>query len=235
VAGDAALQSATLESLASALNYHSWLTSLAQPYLGEDPVELGSGLGDYAARWLAAGTPRCTVTELEPGRLAGLQARFAAEPRVRVQQMNVLAPTPGRHSSLVAFNVLEHIERDVDALRGAPTLVRPGGRVVIFVPAFGFAMSSFDRAVGHFRRYTVASLSAAFDSAGLETEKVHYVNLPGLPAWVIGMRLLRMTPGEGRLLSAWDKYVIPRARAWESGRRVPFGQSVFGVARVPAL
>jgi hypothetical protein len=112
-------------------------------------------------------------------------------------------------------------------------LVRPGGSVVVFVPAFEFAMSRFDTAVGHVRRYTVQSLTSAMREAGLTVEQAKYVNIPGLAAWVVGMRLLRMTPGDGRLLAAWDRHVVPRTRRWESGHAAPFGQSVFAIARVP--
>jgi SAM-dependent methyltransferase len=232
--GDSVLQSQTLESVASAVEYHDWLTSLALPYLGDSPIELGSGLGDYAQTWLDQDVPRFTATDVDPSRLAVLRDRFAREARLTVTPLDIFTPPNAEHSALVAFNVLEHIPDDVVALRAAHTLVRPGGAVIMFVPAFNFAMSRFDRQVGHVRRYTIATLRAAFDAAGLEVETAHYVNMPGLLAWCIGMRLLRMTPGEGRLLSTWDRQVVPRARKWESRHHAPFGQSVFAVARVPA-
>jgi len=234
VLGDTVLQSAVLESLVSAVNYNEWLTSLALPFLGDAPIELGSGLGDYAQAWLDAGVPRITTTERDPSRLGQLRARFVDERRVEVTSLDVLSPPAGDHSALVAFNVLEHIADDVGALRGARTLLRPGGRVIMFVPAFEFAMSRFDRRVGHVRRYTVASLSSVFAAAGLDVVEARYVNLPGLPAWWVGMRVLGLSPGEGPLLSVWDKRVVPLARRWESRHRVPFGQSVFAVGQVPA-
>ncbi len=135
---------------------------------------------------------------------------------------------------MVAFNVLEHIPDHVAALRAAHRLVRPGGAVVMLAPAFGFAMSKFDRAVGHVRRYTVGSMTDAMRQAGLSVEQAKYVNIPGLAAWFIGIRLLRMTPKEGRILTTWDNQVIPRTRRWEAAHRAPFGQSVFAVGRVPA-
>jgi SAM-dependent methyltransferase len=232
VLGDSALQSQTLESVASAVNYHDWLTSLTRPHLGDHPVELGSGLGDYAQRWLDLGVPQVTVTEADPGRLAGLHERFADDGRVHVTTLDLSSPEPADHSAFVMVNVLEHIPDDVQALRAAHSLVRPGGAVVVLVPAFSFAMSRFDRAVGHVRRYTVGSLTRAMTEAGLEVEDARYVNLPGLPVWFLGMRLLRMTPGEGRFLSVWDNQVVPRARRWEEKHRPPFGQSVLAVARV---
>jgi SAM-dependent methyltransferase len=233
VLGDSALQSETLESVASAVRYHDWLTSLAFPHLGDDPLELGSGLGDYAQRWLDLGVPRITVTEADPTRLRRLEERFAPDPRVEVRFVDVAAPGTAEHSAVVMVNVLEHIRDDVRALRDVQRLVRPGGRVVVLVPAFSFAMSRFDRAVGHVRRYTVDSLRTAMIEAGLDVDDAHYVNMPGLPAWFVGMRLFRLTPSEGRVLSLWDRFVVPRARRWEARRRPPFGQSVFAAARVP--
>jgi SAM-dependent methyltransferase len=231
--GDSALQSLTLESVASAVQYHGWLTSLAEPYLGEDPIELGSGLGDYVATWLNCGVPKLTATEVDPSRLAYLRARFSGDARVSVKSIDFRYPPPARHSAYLAFNVLEHIPDHVGALSAAHALLRPGGAVVMFVPAFEFAMSRFDRAVGHVRRYSIKTMTQAMVDAGLEVEQVRYVNMPGLPAWFVGMRLLRMTPGEGRLLSLWDQQVVPRARTWERRHRALFGQSIFAVARVP--
>ncbi len=231
--GDTVLQSQTLESLAAAVNYNNWLTSLALDHLGDSPIELGSGLGDYAQAWLDAGVARITTSEIDPARLAHLRSRFSQEPRVEVSSFDILEPRNSDHSALVAFNVLEHIPDHIGALRGAHALLRPGGRVIIFVPAFEFAMSSFDRSVGHARRYTLGSMRAAMADAGLDVVEARYVNMPGLPAWFLGMRMLRMSPSEGPLLRLWDRYVIPLARRWEAGHRVPFGQSVFAVGRVP--
>lgn len=233
VAGDSALQSCTLESLTSAVNYHAWLTDLVRPYLGEHPIEIGSGLGDYAQTWLDTGTPEITVTDRDPSRFGLLERRFGDDPRVHVRDVDVLAPEDGNHSALVAINVLEHIERDVDALASAHRLLGPGGgAVVMLVPAFNFAMSRFDRQVGHYRRYTVPTLRAAYERAGLEVERMHYINAPGLLAWFVGMRLMRMTPQDGPTVRLWDNAVVPVARALENRVRAPFGQSVFAVGRV---
>lgn len=227
------LQSSTLESLASAVRYHDWLTALALPYLGEHPVELGSGLGDYAATWLEKGVPRITVTDADPTRLSVLHDRFDGDPRVDVQGLDVFDPPAANFSSYVAYNVLEHIEDHVGALRAAHTLVAPGGAVIMFVPAFEFAMGEFDLAVGHVRRYRLATMRAAYEQAGLTVERLHYINAPGLLAWFVGMRLLKMTPGDRPLVRVWDRMVVPVARSVEKRLTPPFGQSVFVVGRVP--
>jgi SAM-dependent methyltransferase len=232
VAYDTGLQSFTLESLNSAVNYHAWIRDMVTPYLGDHPIEIGPGLGDYAADWLARGLPRITLSEIDPSRRALLDKRFGGDPRVSVRDIDVLAPVDANHSALVAINVLEHIEDHVGALRSAHRLVRPGGAVVMFVPAFPFAMSRFDRAVGHVRRYRLRTLREAYAAAGLRLERIHHVNAPGLPAWFVGMRLLKMTPQDGATVQLWDRYVIPAARKLEEKRNPPFGQSIFAVGRV---
>lgn len=232
VTGDARVQSQVLEDLTEAVNYRRWQAELALPYLGEDPLEIGSGNGDFAAMVAELGG-RITASEAEPSRLAHLHRRFAGDPRVGVRELTAPITETGAHTSVVAFNVLEHIADDVAALRAFAGLVRPGGQVVVFVPAFGFAMSRFDRAVGHYRRYTKASLTAAMTAAGLRVRTAHYVNAVGLPAWVAGMRLLRMTPSSGPVLRFWDGRVMPRMQRLEARRHPPFGQSVFAAAETP--
>ena len=233
IEGDTVLQSAVLESLSGAVNYQNWICDLIAPHLGDDPIEIGSGIGDYAALWVERGQARFTVSDADPGRRQALEQRFAADERVAIRDLDVFAPFEADYSCLVATNVLEHLDDHVAALRSAHRLLRPGGRVAIFVPAFPFAMSRFDRAIGHFRRYRKATLQQAFEEAGLRVEKVHYVNAPGLLAWFVGMRLLRMTPESGLTVRLWDRFVIPVARWVESRLRPPFGQSVLGIASVP--
>ncbi|HEY0357523.1 MAG TPA: class I SAM-dependent methyltransferase [Mycobacteriales bacterium] len=230
VEGDTGLQSDVLEDLRTAVNYRRWLCSLGVPFFGDDVLEIGSGLGYYAADWADMGV-RITASEADPARLAQLTETFAGDPRVRVRELAVPIEEEADYSTVVAYNVLEHIPDDVAALRAFRGLLRPGGAVVLVVPAFPGAMSRFDRAIGHQRRYTRAALSSALGQAGLHVERCHYVNAPGLLAWYVGMRLLGGRPKEGPLLSVWDRAVVPVERRIERYVRMPFGQSVFAVAR----
>lgn len=231
VGGDTVLQSEVLEDLSQAVNYRAWHCALAEPHLGDDPLEIGAGNGDHAEEWRAGGR-RITVAEPDPGRFAQLRARFADDPQVEVTQLGLPADVDASHSSVVFFNVLEHIADDVAALASCRRLVRPGGKVVVLVPAFPIGMSDFDREIGHHRRYTVDGLRTAMEDAGLKVDDVRYVNPVGLVAWVVGMRLLRQRPKEGPLLGAWDRFAVPVLRRLEEGRRPPFGQSVVAVAQV---
>ncbi|MGC9669395.1 class I SAM-dependent methyltransferase [Planosporangium sp. 12N6] len=232
IAGDTHLQSRVLEDLSDAVNYQRWLADLALPYLGSHPIELGSGIGDYAATWLRT-VPRLTVSEADDSRLKGLVERFADDVRVDVRTLFLPTTERAEHSAAVALNVLEHIEDDVAGLRSIGGLLRAGGAVVLIVPAFPAAMSRFDRTIGHFRRYTVASLRGALIAAGLTVERIHYINPIGLMGWFVACRTLRLAPHDGLLVRAYDRMVVPLARRLERSWQPPFGQSVFAVARTP--
>ncbi len=230
---DPMLQLRTLESLTAARNYNRWIAGLALPYLGDHPLEIGSGLGEFASLWLETGVPRITVSEADPAALAELQGRLGEDPRVDVMELDVTqAPVASRaFSAVVAVNVLEHIRDDVGALSAARTLVRPGGAVVVFAPAHEWAMSAFDRAIGHWRRYTIGGLRKTVEDAGLAVDEIRYVNAPGLLAWFVGMKLLRRTPTDARAVRLYDRFVVPATQRLERVVRPPFGQSLFAVGR----
>lgn len=231
--GDTLLQTQVLEDLAEARNYRRWFARLALPHVGDDPLEIGSGLGDYAAEWVDAGVPRWTVSETDPARLAHLHERFASSPVVRVRELAVPVAERGDHSAVVAYNVLEHIYDDVDAVRSFARLVRRGGRVVLVVPAFPSAMSRFDVAIGHHRRYRKASLRSVVEQAGLTVEVLHHVNSVGLLAWYVLVKALRGRPKAGPLLLVYDSLVVPVLERVEARTPPPFGQSLLVVARRP--
>ena len=221
-----------LEALESARRYNRWIADLTLPFLGEHPLEIGSGIGVSAALWLESGLPAITTTELDPDALRRLHDRFDSDARVTVMPMNLEEAPDARHSAVVALNVLEHIEDDCGALRGAARLVRPGGRVVMLVPAFPFATGRFDRLIGHYRRYTIGTISRVFAEAGIPA-RVRALR-ECAPASRRGFSESASSEDRfsyGRLLRMWDRLVIPVARKVEGRWTPPFGQSVLAVGR----
>jgi 2-polyprenyl-3-methyl-5-hydroxy-6-metoxy-1,4-benzoquinol methylase len=232
IAGDQQVQSEVLEGLATAVNHRRWFVELALPYLGDNPIEIGSGLGDYALEW-APRLNHFTATEADPERLVRLKERMADHPTVDVRQMLLPSEETGDYSAAVSYNVLEHIDDHVGALRSISKLVRPGGAVVLIVPAFMFAMSPVDIATGHVRRYTKKTMRSALTEAGLEVERLQYANALGLLGYYMATSVFKLTPKEGAMVKVYDKIVLPLTKGAETIVRPPFGQSVFAVARTP--
>jgi SAM-dependent methyltransferase len=231
--GDRQIQCDVLVALAECQNHRKWFAGFAKPYLGEHPIEIGSGLGDYALEWIPA-VEKFTATDADPKLLAGLKQNMARYPSVTVRQL--LLPTEERadHSCLICYQVLEHIDDDVGALRSMARLVRPEGYIVLTCPAFPFAMSPVDIATGHVRRYTKRSMRQALTDAGLEVVDVRYANSLGLVCYYAFTSLLKKQPSTGGTMTFYDRLVVPVVRLIERafGDRPPFGQSVVAVARV---
>lgn len=233
IRGDRQIQCDVLVALAECQNHRKWFAGFAKPYLGEHPIEIGSGLGDYALEWIPS-VEKYTATDADPALLGELKKHMARYPNVTVRQL--LLPTDERadHSCLVSYNVLEHIDDHVGALQSMARLVRPEGYIVLVCPAFPFAMSPVDVATGHVRRYTKRSMRKALIDAGLEPVQVRYANSLGLICYYGFTSLLKKQPSTGGTMSFYDRLVVPVVRLLERmvGDRPPFGQSVVAVARV---
>ncbi len=233
IRGDRQIQCDVLVALAECQNHRKWFAAFAKPYLGEHPIEIGSGLGDYALEWIPS-VEKYTATEADPALYAELKKHMAAYPSVTVRQLLLPTEERGDHSCLVCYQVLEHIDDDVGALRSMARLVRPEGHIVLACPAFPFAMSPVDIATGHVRRYTKRTMTKALNDAGLDIVEVRYANSLGLICYYAFTSLLKKQPSTGGTMSFYDRLVVPAVRLFERliGDRPPFGQSVVAIARV---
>ena len=132
-----------------------------------------------------------------------------------------------RLDTVIALNVVEHIEDDAGALRTMAGLLVPGGRAVILVPALQGILGSLDEELGHFRRYSRASLAAVFSAAGLRLERMFWYNRIGVFGWWLNgcvRRLKRIPIGQ---LRAFDR-MVPILR-YERFLPLPFGQSLVAI------
>jgi len=156
---------------------------------------------------------------------------------------------PGSVPALGAFDVLEHIEDDAGFLRLIEQTLRPGGLVLLTVPAFNVLWSGHDEYVGHYRRYTLRGLSALLQAAGFVIEfKTYLFAILPLPIFVqrsIPTRLgltrqssFERFQKEHATQRGWGVQAVERLLqqelAWlRRGRAIPFGSSCLIVARKP--
>jgi SAM-dependent methyltransferase len=214
-------------------NYADWVHSLLEPHLGARVLEVGAGHGTMTER-LATDGRTVLATDLSPRCVELLEKRFAADDAVEVAYGDVVATAAGRtFDSAVLVNVLEHIDGDVAALADIKTVLAPGAKVGIFVPAFEGLTSDFDRQVGHVRRYRRSTLATTVSRAGFEVEDIRYVNLPGFFAWWLVARTLGISPTSKGLAGVYDRWFVPVVRRIEARRAPVLGQSLICIGRVP--
>jgi SAM-dependent methyltransferase len=232
IAADAELED-TLDNLDGADNYAAWIFEQVKPHLGEDVLEVGAGHGTFTEIMSERGV-RVVATDVSERCVERLRARFASNDRVAVVHGG--ADAGAGHSpfdSAVLINVLEHIEDDDSVLRELSATLKPGGRLILWVPAFQFLYSDFDRKIGHYRRYRKGEFRRQLTQAGFTVTDIRYINLVGAIAWLVVARMMRKAPTNGVSVGIYDSYFVPVLRRLEGKRGVLFGQSVFAVATWP--
>ena len=219
-----------LEALQDAKNYSSWILELIAPHVNGRILEVGAGRGTYSTYFAEHGH----LTALEPSeaQCAALRERLAEYPSAVIVNAQLDgAAAPGSYDTVVCLNVLEHIADDHRALGDIYEALAPGGKVVLWVPAFEALYSKFDRKIGHYRRYRRDQLLGLVHNVGFQQVAGRYTNLPGFFAWWLVVRVMHITPTAGRLAAIYDKYFIPVIRRVERFVRPPLGQSLLVVAQ----
>lgn len=129
-------------------------------------LEVGAGQGAMAT-WLAR---RYEYVGVEPDERSRRVAVSRLAARGRGEMVATLEELGDRRFDVVcAFEVLEHIEDDAGALTTWARFLRPGGGLVLSVPAHPGRFGASDRLVGHMRRYDTTGLCSTLQGAGFET------------------------------------------------------------------
>ncbi|WBY07128.1 methyltransferase domain-containing protein [Sphingomonas sp. 7/4-4] len=83
---------------------------------------------------------------------------------------------PGSYDLVAVLDVIEHVEDDVAALKAIAAALKPGGKILITVPAHQWMWSAHDVVNHHKRRYSKAGFEALLAKAGLQGRKLGYFN-----------------------------------------------------------
>jgi SAM-dependent methyltransferase len=219
--------------MSSARNYNGWLLERARPYLGARVLDVGAGIGTFTAE-LVRTAEAVVALEPDPEEAEVLRKRFADEERVKVLQCTA-AELPAEEApfdAAICFNVLEHVPDDVEALRAVHARLRPGGHLLLLVPAHPALYGETDRAVDHVRRYDRTTLRRAVEGSGFDLVELRHVNPVGALGWAVSSRLLRRREIPTGPLALYDR-LVPLLKALDR-LRLPVGLSLWAVARTPA-
>lgn len=214
-------------------------------------LEIGCGQGAFGAR-LAEQVPYLGV---EPDASSYQIARGRIEPRGGrvLNGIHQVVPQGSTFDMVCAFEVLEHIDDDASALADWVPFVRPGGHLVLSVPAFQDRFAAMDTHAGHFRRYNPAELEARLVEAGLADVEVTVYGWPlGYALEAVRNRLAAKALAEAgdpsiqELTAGSGRYLQPSGRstgAMVNAATVPFrylqrarpnaGTGLVAVARRP--
>lgn len=227
---------ADLESLTVLNNYQNWIISIFAPYLTGNITEYGAGTGNIS-QLLASFAERLTLVEPSPNLIPILQAKFDGDEEVTVVadtlEAAVAATEAESCDAIVIVNVLEHIEDDVTSLKELHRTLKPGGTLLIFVPALPFLYSALDKKFGHFRRYRLDELRSKCLAAGFVISTQRYFDVLGVLPWWLINRVMGATTFSDRLAIIYDRIFVPIGRMMESVIRPPIGKNIVMIAHRP--
>jgi SAM-dependent methyltransferase len=202
-------------------------------------LDAGCGTGGFLAR-LAAAAPGALVVGLDRDEGASRMAREKSGQPVAVGSIDALPFADGALDAIFSADVLCH--RGVEegaALAGFRRCLKPGGIVVLNLPAYRWLFSGHDVAVDNVRRYRRGELVALLAAAGFTVADAHYWNSFLFPLMVLRRKLPR---GRGQaggsdvaLLVAPIERLFSACLALErgleaAGIRLPFGGSILAIA-----
>ncbi|MNK87028.1 hypothetical protein D3C87_1069540 [compost metagenome] len=222
----------TLERISEALGrYNVWMYEQIASAVGEEVLEVGSGIGNLST--FLQERQRVCLTDVSPSYLGILRARFGHLHQVSVHpwDLNNAPPEAIRARSfdtLICLNVLEHIEDDRAALKRMRTLLKPGGRLALLVPAHAWLYNGIDKGLEHYRRYSKLGLNRMLVECGFRSRKTWYFNALGALGWFVNGTLLRKTLLPTGQMKAFDLLVpLLKLERWIP---LPFGISVIAIA-----
>lgn len=215
-----------LEIMQEAKNYNRFLLDLILSSARKDDsvVDFGAGSGTFSIPVGAKGY-RLTCVETDPVLSASLSDRGLHV----VSSLELLEDDSVDY--LYSLNVLEHIEDDSAAAKLWFRKLRPGGRLLVYVPAFQALYTSMDRKVGHFRRYTKQMLNVKLVQAGFKINEIRYADSLGYLATLL---YKAFDNGHGdvnlRMLKMYDEWFFSLSRSLDRAAFPFAGKNVYALA-----
>jgi SAM-dependent methyltransferase len=211
-----------LEALESAHNYNNYLTRLIRESTeSKELIDFGAGIGTFSRRLRTAGYHvRCI--EPDPAQRQRLQEQG-------FDTLEDIISVPDNSASFIfSLNVFEHIEHDAIAIREVRQKLKPGGALLIYVPAFECLRTNLDEKVGHYRRYTKTTLRSLVEQEGFAIERVRYADCLGFFAALV-FRLLNRGASAvtATAISVYDRFLFAPSRVLDKLFGRWFGKNVY--------
>ena len=223
-----------LDLFAQATNWKSYVRSRVTKFLGKNVLEIGAGFGGTTQalatathdRWLCVEPDGSLADRLRASIGDGLLPAYC-----QVQEGTIDDVPRGEvFDSILYMDVLEHIENDAAEVARAAARLAPGGHLIVLCPAHGWLYTAFDKAIGHYRRYTKRML-VRLGTPALELTRLEYLDSVGLLASLANRLLLRQSLPTARQIAVWDKALVPASKWLDPLTFRCVGKSVLSVWR----
>ncbi len=203
-------------------------------------VEIGCSNG-YFIQDLARSFPEAAIigADVVKDPLYRLAKKLPGIPLIRFDLLH--CPLPDQSVDvLVMLNVLEHIKDEMGALQKAFNILKPGGVLIIEVPASPGLHGAYDMELCHFRRYSATGLNKKLTAAGFTVSRKSHLGFIIFPAFAI-VKLLNkwflrrkksvvLKQASSTSTNALVKWAMGFESRWLSNFSLPYGIRILAVA-----
>ncbi len=205
----------TLEVVAEAENFNTWMYETIHPFCEGNILEIGSGIGNISIEFLKE-NKQISLTDLRENYCSILRNKFNSFSNLQaVLQMDIIDPQFDQkhadkfntYDSIYALNIVEHVKDDNLAIANCKKLLKPGGKLTILVPAYQTLYNSFDKELEHYKRYTQQSLNELLTNNNLNIIHQQYYNFVGIFGWWFSGNILRKKTIPGGQMKLYNQLV----------------------------
>ena len=229
-----------LNVIAEADKFNEWMYNTIRPFTKGLILEVGSGIGNISSFFLKNGAS-IYLSDIRNNYCAFLKKEFGNDQGVKgIIQLDLIDKDFDNKfgylfntfDSIFALNVVEHISDDDLAIKNSKKLLKPGGNLIILVPAYQWLYNKFDKELEHYRRYTRKSLKKLF-SSHMKIIHSQYFNLAGIFGWFLSGSLLKKKTIPAGQMKLYNK-LVPLFKLADKIIVNQLGLSVIVVGQKPA-
>ena len=216
-----------LEYFDLAQNYRNYQLSLIKKYLGKKILEVGPGRGEIIENFVGNNENQICLADIDKDLCNFLKDKFKND-NVRIINSDI-TDINEKFETILYMDVVEHIEDDKGEIKNAIKKLETNGYLINIVPAFQFLYSSFNKEVGHFRRYTKKDfIKFALDNK-VEIVDLKYFDTIGFLILILN-KLLKIKGDKNAKfgIALWN-FLIPISRILDKIFFHSFGKSMICV------
>jgi SAM-dependent methyltransferase len=228
-----------LEIVSQNNRFNNWIYDEILPGLKGDILEVGSGIGTFSEKIIRDfPLSHITLTDISLAYVKRLEKRFSKSNNNNDDNNNISICKLDlnckedydkigyeRFDSIIAINVLEHVENDIYALQQLHKLLKNGGMLIILVPCHKFLYNIIDKKIGHLRRYSKKDLEFKITKTRFNVERMFYFNMLGIIGWYVNGNLAK-SPKINRNASELFGRIVPLLKYAEKMTAKKIGLSI---------
>lgn len=190
----------TLESMGQAAWYNQWTVNKFEKHLRRDILEVGCGIGNFTKFLTKYGKVWAVDINIESLRITKELVNKTAEVGFGDIEKGEFFFDKKKFDTIVCLNVIEHVNKDLEAFKNLHKLLKPDGTLILIVPSHQFLYGQIDKSIGHFRRYSKNKLNNNLKNLGFNIIKSRRLNFLGAIGWFVAGKILKEEEvGQGKI------------------------------------